>query len=152
VLPVRLVQGPCQFRIRLVVVLREALAEPVLLLPAVHPLERDGVAADLLHQVAQQRRREALLRKAWLGMAIAAPSAFAALVPAGGGGSGPAPRGLGTTTPPPVVHVTRTMVAGGMPGWQIALIAAGAALFAAALAVLVDRAWTARRKTVVSAA
>jgi hypothetical protein len=39
-----------------------------------------------------------------------------------------------------------------MPGWQIALIAAGAALFAAALAVLTDRARTARRKTVVYAA
>jgi LPS O-antigen subunit length determinant protein (WzzB/FepE family) len=48
--------------------------------------------------------------------------------------------------------VTRTIVAGGMPGWQIALIAAGAALLAAALAVLADRAWTARRTTVVSAA
>jgi hypothetical protein len=48
--------------------------------------------------------------------------------------------------------VTRTIVAGGTPGWQVALIAAGAALFAAALAVLADRAWTARRKTVVSAA
>jgi len=92
------------------------------------------------------------LALAWLGMAIAAPSAFAAYVPAGGGGSGPAPRGFGTTTPPPVVHVTRTIVAGGMSGWQIALIAAGAALLAAALAVLADRAWTARRTTVVSAA
>jgi hypothetical protein len=92
------------------------------------------------------------LALAWLGMAIAAPSAFAAYVPPGGGGSGPAPRGFGTTTPPPVVHVTRTIVAGGMPGWQIALIAAGAALLAAALAVLADRVWAARRKTVVSAA
>jgi hypothetical protein len=48
--------------------------------------------------------------------------------------------------------VTRTIVAGGMPGWEIALIAAGAALLAAALAILADRARTARRKTVVSAA
>jgi hypothetical protein len=92
------------------------------------------------------------LALAGLGMAIAAPSAFAAYVPAGGGGTGPDPRGFGTTTPPPVVHVTRTIVAGGTPGWQIALIAAGAALLAAALAVLADRTWTARRKTAVSAA
>jgi hypothetical protein len=32
-----------------------------------------------------------------------------------------------------------------MPGWQIALIAAAAALTAAAVAVLLDRAWTARK-------
>jgi hypothetical protein len=35
--------------------------------------------------------------------------------------------------------VTRTVVVGGMPGWQIALIAAGAALLTAMLAVLADR-------------
>jgi biopolymer transport protein ExbB/TolQ len=38
-----------------------------------------------------------------------------------------------------------------MPGWQIALIATGAALFAAALAVLADRAWTARRRVTTTA-
>jgi hypothetical protein len=32
-----------------------------------------------------------------------------------------------------------------MPGWQIALIAAAAALAAAAVAILVDRAWAARK-------
>ena len=41
--------------------------------------------------------------------------------------------------PPPVV-----MVAGGMPGWQITLIAVGAALVASVLAVLADRTWSAR--------
>ena len=38
-----------------------------------------------------------------------------------------------------------TVVAGGMPGWQIALIAVGAALVAAVIAVLLDRARLARR-------
>jgi hypothetical protein len=42
-----------------------------------------------------------------------------------------------------VITVTRTVVEGGMPGWRIALIAAGAALVTATLAVLVDRAWAA---------
>jgi hypothetical protein len=37
-------------------------------------------------------------------------------------------------------------VVGGMPGWQIALIAIGAALLAAIAAVLADRAWAARRR------
>ena len=44
--------------------------------------------------------------------------------------------------PPPAVH---TVVTGGMPGWQIALIAVGAALAAAVTAVLWDRARAARR-------
>jgi LPS O-antigen subunit length determinant protein (WzzB/FepE family) len=39
----------------------------------------------------------------------------------------------------------QTIVAGGMPGWQIALIAVAAAFIAAAVAVVVDRAWAARR-------
>jgi hypothetical protein len=34
-----------------------------------------------------------------------------------------------------------------MPGWQIALIAVGAALFAASAAVVLDRAWAARRRS-----
>jgi hypothetical protein len=38
-----------------------------------------------------------------------------------------------------------TVVVGGMPGWQIALIAAAAAVLTAALAVLLDRARAGRR-------
>ena len=45
--------------------------------------------------------------------------------------------------PPARVH---TIVAGGTPGWQIALIAIGAAIFAAALAVAADRILAARRR------
>ena len=52
---------------------------------------------------------------------------------------------------PPTSYV-RTVVIGGMPGWQIALIAAAVALFTATVAVLADRAWAARRKTITAAA
>jgi hypothetical protein len=38
-----------------------------------------------------------------------------------------------------------TVITGGMPGWQIILIAAGAALAGAALAILLDRARAARK-------
>jgi hypothetical protein len=41
------------------------------------------------------------------------------------------------------------VIADGMPGWQITLIALGAALVAATAAVLLDRARTARRSTSV---
>ena len=39
----------------------------------------------------------------------------------------------------------RTVVVGGMPGWQITLIAVAAAALAAGLALLLARAWAARR-------
>ena len=48
--------------------------------------------------------------------------------------------------------LVHTGVIGGMPGWQIALIAAGAALLAATAAVVAYRAWTTRRKPVTAAA
>jgi hypothetical protein len=43
----------------------------------------------------------------------------------------------------PAVH---TVVVGGMPGWQIALIAVGAALVTAGVAVLLDRAQRGHRR------
>ena len=46
----------------------------------------------------------------------------------------------------PVVKIPgHAVVAGGMPGWQITLIAAGAALAAAAVALLLDHARMARK-------
>ena len=51
----------------------------------------------------------------------------------------------------PVSIPARIVVTGGTPGWQIALIAVGAALLAAALAVLADRTLTARRTATTTA-
>jgi hypothetical protein len=76
------------------------------------------------------------LATALLAAALTAPAALAVRVPLPGGTSGDSP---------PVVIQTRAVVEGGMPGWQIALIAVGAAVAAAALAVLADRARLARR-------
>jgi hypothetical protein len=72
---------------------------------------------------------------------VAAPAALAALPP-----PDPNPPGY---VPAPVVH---TVVTGGMPGWQIALIVAGAAVLAGLVAVLADRAWAARRQATAPAA
>jgi hypothetical protein len=84
---------------------------------------------------------------AWLGLAAASPAAFAqtAVFPVPGGGAGDVPAAA-------VPAITRVVVAGGMPGWQIALIAIGAAVFAAASAVLVYRALAARRQAVTATA
>ena len=80
-------------------------------------------------------------------VAVGAAPAFARVMPPPGGFAPSVP------VPAPVRTVTHTVVvAGGMPGWQIALIAAGAALLAAALAVLADRALAARRRTFATAA
>jgi hypothetical protein len=52
----------------------------------------------------------------------------------------------------PVPVPAHTAVIGGMPGWQITLIAAGAALLGAVLAVIADRARAAQRRQMAGAA
>jgi hypothetical protein len=85
-------------------------------------------------------------------VAFGVTPAFArpAFIPVDGGGPQPA----SAQAPVPVVlpAPVRTIVAGGMPGWQIALIAVGAALLAAAAAVLADRALAGRRRAAATAA
>ena len=62
-----------------------------------------------------------------------------------------APAAFARPLPPPDCCATGanapvTLITGGsMPGWQITLIAVGAALAAAAMAILLDRAWAARK-------
>jgi hypothetical protein len=83
-------------------------------------------------------------------LALGATPAFAMVMPPPGasvtGGHIPPP------PVPPATTVTRTVMVGGMPGWQIALIAVGAALLAAVAAVLADRAWSTRGKPFRTAA
>ena len=76
-------------------------------------------------------------------LALGAAPAFARLAP---------PDPAGYVAPASVPAPVRTIVVGGMPGWQIALIAVGAALLAAALAVLADRVLATRRRGIPAAA
>jgi len=74
--------------------------------------------------------------------AAASASASTGMFPDNGGvdgGAGPVP-------------VPQAVVVGGMPGWQIALIAIGAAAAAAVTAVLLDRMRSARRQLSPTAA
>jgi hypothetical protein len=86
---------------------------------------------------------------ALIAFTAAAPAALADHVPPPGG-AGPV-SGLSRTVPwpkppaPPAPPSVHTVVAGGMPGWRIILIAAGAALAAVVVAVLLDRAHAARK-------
>jgi hypothetical protein len=124
---------------------------------------------------------------AWLGLAAAAPAAFAMRVPPSGGGSAgatlppgwnkhlPLPRQAaaavaeyhesptGGLPAPLAAHIHQLVpqapgpvpvhaVVAGVPGWQIALIAAAAALIAATVAVLAGRARAARRKSAAATA
>jgi len=73
-----------------------------------------------------------------LTLAVAAPAALAT-IPDPGGAAGPQSE-------------TYTILAGGMPGWQITLIAMAAAAVAAIAAVLLDRARAARRSVAAAAA
>ena len=72
-----------------------------------------------------------------LAPAAAAMAAFANPVPVGDGGTIPLAPALAT------VQLIST---GGMAGWQVALIAVGAALAAAAAAVFLDRKLAGRRR------
>ena len=90
-----------------------------------------------IHYCRHFRRIAAVLGGCVAGTLVVltgATAAFAYPVPPAGGPAGP--------VQPVRVH---TIVTGGMPGWQIALIAIGAALFAA-LAVTLDRVRTAHRQ------
>ena len=79
------------------------------------------------------------------------PAAFAAVVAPLGGDPRGRP-GLPYHKHPPLPAHAHTLVTGGMPGWQIALIAAGAALLGAALAVIAYRMRAARRRVTVRTA
>jgi hypothetical protein len=74
-----------------------------------------------------------------VALAVTGTAAMASQVP---------PPGMGSSILPP--RPSQVTVAGGMPGWQITLIALGAALVAAVLAVLAERAWSARRRAVTA--
>jgi hypothetical protein len=63
--------------------------------------------------------------------------------------------GVAPGDPPPVfpapAHTITVVVGGGMPGWQITLIAVGAALLGATVTVLLGRARATRRNAVTAA-
>jgi len=64
----------------------------------------------------------------------------------------PGPELPGGTAAWPLPAPAHPAVSGGMPGWQITLIAIGAALLVAAVALLLDRAWTTRRRPTATVA
>ena len=83
-----------------------------------------------------------VMMAAFAAAASASASASTGMFPDNGGvdgGAGPVP-------------VPQAVVVGGMPGWQIALIAIGATAAAAVTAVLLDRMRSARRQLSPTAA
>jgi len=103
-------------------------------------LESGGIVMKPIRSI----RRFAGLLAGLIGTAVA----FSAAAPAALAMNAPPP---GTSEVTPVPPAPVTLVAGGMAGWQITLIALGAALLAATLAVLVDRV-RARRHTTTAPA
>jgi hypothetical protein len=99
-----------------------------------------------MNPVRRIRRIAALLGSLAVGLVAFATPAFARPAP-------PPGTEFRSSAPAPAVSaVTHIVVTGGMPGWQIALIAIGAALLTATAGVLADRAWTARRRPTAASA
>jgi hypothetical protein len=109
--------------------------------------DHEEVAMNRIHPIRRLAGIMTGLAGALLALTAASPAALATPTPP----PGQLPRflpcsptcanGLHTVTP---AHI-HAAVTGGMPGWQITLIAIGVAVIAAAVAVIVDRAWAARR-------
>lgn len=84
-----------------------------------------------------------------LGLATASPAAFARPGPHSIGVTAPAtprPQPPGWNKHPPLPAHVHALATGGVPDWQVTLIAAAAVLLAAAVAVSVYRARSARRQ------
>ena len=79
-----------------------------------------------------------------IGIVLFAPAALALMAPLSGDSivKSPHPR-------PAVFHA---VVAAGLAGWQITLIAVGSALFGVTVAILIDHARAARQRVAISAA
>ena len=108
---------------------------------ATHPRTAAPQAGSRLRRIAAVL---AAVTCALVASAAAIPAAFASdnmLVPGQGGKYAPV---YVAPVPPATV---RTVTAGGLAGWQVALIALGAALVAAGLTVLLNRTRAARRLT-----
>ena len=100
-----------------------------------HLPHREAHPAAATHAAARLRRITAALTAVTFTLL-----ASAAIMPAAWAAVNYIPNGSPDQAPASAV-----VPAGGMPGWQITLIALGAALVAATVAVLLDRAHTARR-------
>jgi hypothetical protein len=97
------------------------------------------------HSGARLGRLATVLAAAISGLLVSAAAATAAF-------ANPVPRGDGGTIPiAPVPASTVRVISTGVAGWQIALIAIGAALVAAAAAIFLDRTLADRRNATTSA-
>jgi hypothetical protein len=93
----------------------------------------------IMTRIHRIRRLAGVLAGALLALAAAAPAALAV--------NRPLPDGRPAFVPtyPATSPAAAAVAGGGMPGWQIALIAVGAALVAAIVAVVLDRALAVRK-------
>jgi hypothetical protein len=81
---------------------------------------------------------------ALLGLAVSAPAAFGVMIGANDSGQSPLPLPAGK-------YPTHTIVTGGMPGWQLAVIVTVAILVVSIIAVVVHRVRDAQRNRIVPA-
>jgi hypothetical protein len=112
---------------------------------AIH--EREEIEMSHIHRYRHVVRVLVVCASTLLGLAVSAPAAFAMRVQDLGGSPPPLPTGKD-----PTYTLPHTVVTGGIPGWQLAVIVAGAALLAAVIAAVVRRVRAAHRARVIPAA
>jgi hypothetical protein len=97
------------------------------------------VKENIMNAIHRIRRLAGVLAGVLLALAATAPAALAV--------NRPLPDGRPAFVPtyPATSPATAAVAAGGMPGWQIALIAIGAAVIAATVAVILDRGLATRK-------
>jgi hypothetical protein len=108
-----------------------------------HPRQGSHLRAAARKACARVSRLAAVLAAVNCALlaSAAVPAAWARPVP---------PPGLPAYVPPVPAAPSSVVIIGGMAGWQITLIALGAALLAAAAAVVLDRARAAHRSAPAS--
>ena len=104
--------------------------------PAPDRQPQGRITMTVIRRMGRAVSRLAAVAAVLLAGAATAPAAFATRVP---------PPGLGSNTTPAGPAPVHTVLVGGTPGWQIALLTVGAAVLAAAVAVFLDRMRSPRR-------
>jgi hypothetical protein len=115
-----------------------------------HTTSQKEIVMSHLYRYRHVVRALAALACTLLALAASAPAAFAMRTGLEGSGQSPLPLSNGKNPTYTLTHA-HTVVTGGIPGWQLAVIVIGAALLTMSIALIGHRVKAAHRDQVVPA-